>query len=319
MRRTLFIALLLTTGLITPVLAQQTSVNLGADISKAFDQVEANRKSFDGAAAPARRNLESLTKEAAGLAEQIDKLPAGGSERDQQFQELNGRLLHTQARFISQAAGLIGEASTLLASNMTALNELARKMERSELAGPNATQLRARIERQMDVGRQVLSDLQKMRQMAERDPALRARFASMVNSITAIDRSVSLAKQRLAVAEADAIGTDKSRIVGALDVAVEQLGDMYAALESDKQVLAALREEAEVAVQLATVGLTRQIIERGMPELLKPGSSTSVPGLGQMLDVMQRQNRMILTPSARATPANAGAPGPLDLPKLNNF
>lgn len=309
-----------------PVLGQQMSIQLGQDIARIFEQVDANRRAYDTIALPARGELERLTRDLAEIDKRMAKLPANldGEERQRRQLELNAQALQLQARFVASAISVVNAATTLIAGNMESLDKLARTVESAQSQMPRAAQIQARIDAQAQTGRQVLRELQTIRRFAEADPAVKARFDSLVASLAAIDRRITADKARLAATRADTLNDNKSRTVAAIEAAIEQLADLYAALQADKDMLADLKQETELAANLGAMAMTRAMVQSTLPAIRLPTAESAVPGLPGLLDSARERSRRMLAPLEQNGPsASFGEPDrstpPASVPRFRNF
>lgn len=309
-----------------PVHAQQRSIQLEIDINKAFETVEKNKASFDAAVMPARDKLESLAKRSADLARQMEALPPDlrEDERAQRLQELRAESVQVQAEYLQQATTVVAEASKLIAGNMATLDGLARRLEKADAATPDAKKIEDRIEKQTQAGRQVLREIRALHEMAAADPALARRLNSLLVTANSIDRSITLEKARLEASKLDGLATDQGRVLGMIDVAINEMADMYTALESDKSLLRDLKDEVELAVNLGLLDKTKSTVRQSLPALGDFAGDSVVPGISDMISSMRSANRTLVrnegaaAASGESAPARPGA-APQPLPQFRNF
>ena len=325
MSRFSFVALTILLATTLPVGAQQRSIQLEVDINKAFETVERNKAGFDAAVAPAREKLESLAKRSGDLARRMDALPAGlkDSERAQRIQELRAEAIQVQAEYLQQASTVVAEASKLIAGNMGTLDGLARRLEKTENASPDARKIEARIEAQAQTGRQIMREVRAIHELAAKDPTLARRLNSLVVTANTIDRSITLEKARLEASRLDGLASDQGRVIGMIDVAINEMADMYTALESDKLLLRDLKEEVDLAVNLGLLDITKSVVRQSLPALSDLSGDSVVPGISDMIASMRSTNRaMVRSETGIAVPEAAsvrpGAPVP-GLPQFKNF
>lgn len=312
-------------ALAAPVAGQQRSINLEIDINKAFETVEKNKASFDAAVQPARDKLGALAARSADLARRMESLPAGlGDEaRAARLQELRAESVQIQAEYLQQATTVVAEASKLIAGNMATLDGLARRLERAEASSPDAKKIEERIERQTQAGRQILREIRALHEMAAADPALSRRLSSLLVTANTIDRSITLEKARLEANRLDGLATDQGRVIGMIDVAINEMADMYTALESDKTLLRDLKEEVELAVNLGLLDKTKSTVRQSLPALGEFAGDSVVPGISDMIASMRAANRALVRSdtglgTADGAPKPAGNAAPA-LPQFRNF
>lgn len=305
-------------------LAQQRSIQLDVDINKTFEAVERNKSGFDAAVLPARKQLETLAHRSADIARQISALSSGANDEQRQarLQELHAEAVQAHAEYLKQSSTIVSEASKLIAGNMSALDTLARRLEKSGDASPDIKKMQARIETQTEVGRQIIREIRAIQNLAAQDPALARRVNSLIVTASAVDRSITAQKMRMQANQLDGLDADHSRVVGMINVAVTELADMYTALKADKALLGELKEEVELAVNLGLLDLTKQVVQRSLPTLIDPTGDSVVPGLSATISNMREQNRMILT-RERGAPTDVergSAPAVVrDVPQFKNF
>lgn len=310
--------------------AQQRSIQLQVDISKAFEDVERNKAGFDAAVMPARKRLEDLAKKSAEFSRRMDSIPSGLAEEERlkRLRELHAQAVQTHAEYLKEASTIVNEASKLIAGNMAALDGLARRLADARHGSPDAEAIRKRIAAQTETGRQIVRELHAIRQMAAQDPALARRVNSLIASAGAIDRSITAQKLRLEANAFDGIVEDSGRVAGMVQAAVGELADMYTALEADKNLLHELKEEVELAVNLGLLDLTQEVVHKSLPTLAVPGSESVVPGLNDVIAAMRDHNRRTLRSDLVGVRQRGGgkaaAPGtttaaPAVIPQFRNF
>jgi hypothetical protein len=309
---------------VVPAPAQQRSIQLEIDINKAFETVEKNKASFDAAVTPARDKLASLAKRSADLAQRMASLPPGlgEDERTQRLQELRAETVQVQAEYLQQATTVVAEASKLIAGNMATLDGLARRLERADAASPDSRKIEDRIEKQTLAGRQILREIRAMHEMAASDPALARRLNSLLVTANSIDRSITLEKARLEASRLDGLASGQGRVIGMIDVAINEMADMYTSLESDKTLLRDLKEEVELAVNLGLLDKTKSTVRQSLPALGDFAGDSVVPGISDMISSMRSANRSLvrsdLGAAIEAAPPKPGALAP-SLPQFRNF
>jgi hypothetical protein len=308
----------------TPVIAQQRSIQLEIDINKAFETVEKNKASFDAAVTPARDKLATLAKRSADLAQRMASVPTNLSEdeRSQRLQELRAETVQVQAEYLQQATTVVAEASKLIAGNMATLDGLARRLERADAASPDNQKIEERIEKQTQTGRQILREIRAIHEMAASDPALARRLNSLLVTANSIDRSITLEKARLEAGRLDGLATGQGRVIGMIDVAINEMADMYTSLESDKTLLRDLKEEVELAINLGLLDKTKSTVRQSLPALGDFAGDSVVPGISDMISSMRAANRALvrndLGASTEPVPPKPGTPAP-SLPQFRNF
>lgn len=317
----IFVALALLPA--APAPAQQRSIQLEIDITKTFEAVERNRSGFDAAVIPARKQLEALAKRSAEISRDMSGMPSGLSEdqRQRRRQELHAEAVQLHAEYLKQASTVVTEASKLIAGNMSALDGLARRMEQAGGNLPDLKEIEARIESQTEVGRQIMREINTIRELAAHDPAFARRLNSLIVTASAIDRGITAQKLRVQANRLDGLTADNSRVVGMIRIAVNELADMYTGLEADKALLGELREEVELALNLGLLDLTRKIVQQSLPTLTDATGDSVVPGLSDMISGLRDQNRNVLRPELNPSPAAEGprTVAPRDIPVFKNF
>jgi hypothetical protein len=307
----------------TPALAQQRSIQLEIDINKAFETVERNKAGFDAAVAPAREKLEALARRSADLSRRMGSLPGGlrDDERAKRMQELRAESVQVQAEYLQQATTVVTEATKLIAGNMTTLDGLARRLEKTEASSPDAKRIEARIEKQAETGRQIMREIRAIHEMAAADPALSRRMNSLVVTASSLDRSITLEKARLEASRLDGLATDQGRVIGMIDVALNEMADMYTALESDKVLLRDLREEVDLAVNLGLLEITKNVVRQSLPALSDLSGDSVVPGITDMISSMRAHNRALVRSDTALGASEAAKPNapPAGLPMFKNF
>jgi hypothetical protein len=304
--------------------AQQRSIQLEIDINKAFETVEKNKANFDAAVVPARDKLEALAARSSEIARRMSALPTGlrEDERALRLQELRAESVQVQAEYLQQATTVVAEASKLIAGNMATLDGLARRLERTDATSPDSKKIEERIERQTQAGRQIMREIRTIHEMAAADPALARRLNSLLVTANSIDRSITLEKARLEASKLDGLASDQGRVIGMIDVAINEMADMYTALESDKTLLRDLKEEVELAVNLGLLDKTKSTVRQSLPALGDFAGDSVVPGISDMISSMRASNRALVssegTTSGSAAPPKPGA-NPPALPAFRNF
>jgi len=304
--------------------AQQRSIQLEIDITRTFEAVERNRIGFDAAVVPARKQLEALAQRSAEIGREMNGLSANpnAEQRQKRRQELHAEAVQLHAEYLNQASTIVTEASKLIAGNMGALDGLARRLEQANGSLPDLKEIQARIESQSNVGRQIMREINTIRDLAGKDPAFARRLNSLIVTASAIDRSITAQKMRMQANQLDGLSGDNSRVVGMIRIAVNELADMYTALETDKALLGELREEVELALNLGLLDLTKQIVQKSLPTLNDPNGDSVVPGLSEMIAGLRDQNRGVLRPEFATSPSAEGGPksvAPRNIPVFKNF
>ena len=254
----------------------------------------------------------------------MSALPTGlrEDERALRLQELRAESVQVQAEYLQQATTVVAEASKLIAGNMATLDGLARRLERTDATSPDSKKIEERIERQTQAGRQIMREIRTIHEMAAADPALARRLNSLLVTANSIDRSITLEKARLEASKLDGLASDQGRVIGMIDVAINEMADMYTALESDKTLLRDLKEEVELAVNLGLLDKTKSTVRQSLPALGDFAGDSVVPGISDMISSMRASNRALVssegTTSGSATPPKPST-NPPALPAFRNF
>ncbi len=161
-----------------------------------------------------------------------------------------------------------------------------------------------------------------MHEMAASDPALARRLNSLLVTANSIDRSITLEKARLEASRLDGLASGQGRVIGMIDLAINEMADMYTSLESDKTLLRDLKEEVELAVNLGLLDKTKSTVRQSLPALGDFAGDSVVPGISDMISSMRSANRTLVRSDlgAGAEPAQPkpGTPAP-SLPQFRNF
>lgn len=302
--------------------ADQRSIDLQVDIGKTFDAVEKNKSDFEAVAKPTRNRIQDLANRAAEIQSRADRIPSGTPDGEQKQRELNAEAIQTAAEYLKEASSLVSQASRLISGNMIALEGLTRRIADARLGAPDTQAIKKRIAAQAAVGRRIVGEIRALSKRAETNPELQRRMKSLRNSAAVIDRLITAQKKRLEADRRDGVGEGAGRVAGMLQAAINDLADMYAALEAEKAVLGELRDEVEIAIQIGTVDSTRQIIGVVLPSLSSPELGGVVPGIDGVIGVVRSFNSRAHNQGVKIgtseSPSDRVAPM-LEIPTFNNF
>jgi hypothetical protein len=304
--------------------AQQRSINLQAEISKAYDTITKSKADHDAVAVPTKAQLNDLSKKIEVLAKKADSIPANlpAEERDRRRREIDSEFLQTQAAYVHGANTLLNEAVKMTAANISALNELGQRIEASSGGVSPAESLKARIKSQTEVGRKIADKARELREKAEKDPkdpSVAKRAESLIATATALDRSITTLKSRLNAEQRDGTA-DKSRIARIVDETTEKYLDAYILLEAEKSMLGDLKDEVEVALYTASLSSVDSLVGQSLGTLVPGNGEGAIPGLNNSIEIMRNRNRRMIegpsaSDSAKSRPNQALPPAP----KFNNF
>ena len=304
--------------------AKQTSLNR---ILEAFEQIDERNKAHEQDAVRLRARLERLAREMAKARRQLASLPADGDPAaPRKRRVLQARMTNIAADYLTNAYKLVDSAAGVISANLTDILKLAEEIRRSDDPAGGAKKLQRRIQENIAAGRSMRGALVRLRDWARQDPSLVRRFRSLRRITLTLDRGISVDRARLAGRRMDATdGSIRTRRQEALDQAVDRLGDMYAEVLAEREVLRDLRDDVAVAIQLGRLQVTQTVAERAIPRLGSPEApSTGLDSLKDMAAALGELNDSIFAettlPEIRPA-AMPGQPRPagLELDGFNNF
>jgi len=304
--------------------AKQTSLNR---ILEAFEKIDGRSNAHKQDAAPLRAGMERLAREMVKAREQLASLPADGDpDTYRKRQALQARMTEVAAEYLNQAYRLVNSAAGVISENLADIAKLAEEVRKSDDPEGGANKLQRRIQENIATGRSMRGALVRLRDWTRQDPSLVRRFQSLRRITMTLDRGISVDRARLAGRRMDATdGSIRTRRQEALDQAVDRLGDMYAEVLAEKDVLRDLRDDVAVAVQLGRLQVTQTVAERAIPSLGSPEApSTGLDSLKGMAEALGELNDSIFdetkTPEIRpATMPGQPRPVGLKLDGFNNF
>ena len=302
--------------------AQQRSINLQADINKTFDTITKSKADHDAVTIPTRTQLQDLTKKLEGLNKKADSIPPSmpADQRLRREREIDAEILQTTAAYLSGATTLVNEAVKLTATGITSLEELGQRIDGASNGVSIAGSLRARIGNQTEVGRKIAEQARELKEKADKDPSAAKRASSLVATASALDRSITTLKSRLA-AEQRGGTADKSRIATIVADVTERWMDSYILLQAEQSLLADLKTETEVAIHMASLNSVEIMVGQSLTPLDPANGEGMIPGLGNAMEIMQNRNRRMFDAPSAGSGAGAGkaATPPISVPKFRNF
>lgn len=304
--------------------AKQTSLNR---ILEAFEKIDGRTNAHEQDAVSLRASLEQLAREMAEARGQLASLPDDGDPNaSKKRRVLQARMTNIAADYLNNAHKLVDSAAVVISENLADILKLAEEIRKSDDPAGESKKLQRRIQENIAAGRSMRGALVQLRNWAQSDPGLVRRFQSLRRITLTLDRGINVDRARLAGNHKDATdGAIRSKRQEALDSAVNRLGDMYAEVLAEKEVLLALRDDVAVAVALGRLQLTQEVAERAIPSLGSPKApSKGLDSLADMATALGELNDSIFDetklPEVRAAAMpGQSRPAGLAIDGFNNF
>lgn len=320
----LFGATILSLMPLTNAGAKQTS--LDSRIFQAFENIDERTKSHEQDVVSMRARLDKLATELEGFRMKLSKMPASDDPKEQKERRLvHGQLIQNSAEYLNQSYKLVDSAAAVISANLSDLAKLSAAVRSSGEGKARVLKLQKSIQQNISAGRSMRNALVELRQWAKNDTAMSGRYHSLMRITRSLDRRISIDKARLPNHNANSTGAIRDKRLAALDQSVDRLGDMYAEITTEKELLKDLRDELAIAIQLARLDLTQQFAERAIPkvDVLKPSSSraTSLENVAEVIGVLSSSLRTEtdFTPAPPGSDTSQGQTGNLGLTKFSNF
>ena len=300
-------ALALSVSAVSAAEAKQTS--LDSQIFQVFERIDGRTNDHEQNVVAARARLDELSGEIETLRAKIANLPAGAVDADsgQPRRVLHGQMISLSAEYLNQSFKLVDSAAAVISANLSDLAKLAEEVRKSSDPTSGALKLQNRIQRNVSAGRSMRGALLQLRNWAQQDNSMANRFHSLRRLTEALDRRISIDKAWLKSRHTDASGAIRNRRLEALDRSVDQLGDMYVEVTSEKDALRDLRDELKTVIQLSRLQLTQDIANRAIPRVDGVKTpATSVKSLKDIAEVIANINNTMIV---EASVPNSAAPG----------
>ena len=308
-----------------PVAAEAKQTSLDSRIFQAFEKIDGRTNSHEKDVVQMRARLEQLTVEMGKLRTELANTPTEGTPEEvrKRRRTLHGKMINLSAEYLNQSYKLVDSAARVISENLSDLAELAAEVRESDDPTGGGAKLQKRIRQNIAAERSMRNALVDLRNWARQDPGLARRFHSLRRISLALDKRISVDKARLSGRHKDATGSIHNKRLEALDQTVDRLGDMYAEVIAEKDMLKDLRDEVAIAVQLGRLELTQEVAERAIPNI----GSVKTPNTGgkplvDMVEIISDLNGSLLVETAEPVASRATSavrPAGMEIDGFTNF